>query len=161
MKDLADYSSITAFTLTRVVGESIPNKYYLTMGDILFICKGSNNYALVYDLDLPKAVAASAFFVLRPDTNKVLPGYLAWYINQELVQKYLKENMAGTYIPNINKSTIEEISITIPPKEIQEKVVAVDGLRRRESKLAKKIIDTREVIVNTILLNAAIGLSSN
>lgn len=152
MKDLEDYSTITAFTLTRVVGESISNKYFLKKGDILFICKGSNNYALVYDLDKPKAVASSAFFVLRPDTFKILPAYLAWYINQIPVQKYLKENMAGSYIPNINKSTIEAIEIVLPKIDIQKKVVEMDFLRKREYLLTKVLLDRRKQHIAGALL---------
>jgi restriction endonuclease S subunit len=61
--------------------------------------------------------------------------------------------MAGTYIPNINKSTIEGISVLLPAMEIQEKIVAIDKLRKREHELMSQIMAKREVAVSAALLD--------
>jgi hypothetical protein len=153
MKDLEyNYSSIKS-DLTKVSSDKISSKFFLEKGDVLFISKGSNNFAIDYNLNLPKAIAASAFFILRPDRSKVLPSYLAWFINQSPVQQYLKENMAGTYIPNINKSTIEGILVALPAMDIQEKIVVIDKLRKREHELMSQIMVKREVAVSAALLD--------
>lgn len=153
MKDLYNnYASIKS-DLTKVNSEKISSKFFLQKSDILFIAKGSNNFAIEYNLDLPKAIAASAFFILRPNASKVVPAYLAWYINQSPVQQYLKENMAGTYIPNINKSTIEGIIVSLPTIDVQRKIVLIDVLRKRESFLMSQIVAKREVAVNAALLD--------
>lgn len=152
MKDLEDGYSRIGNELTKVDSSTIRQKYVLQKGDILFLAKGANNYAIEYDLDLPKAVAASAFFVLRPDLEKITPGYLAWYINQKTVQQYLKENTAGTYIPNINKNTILGINIQLPEKEIQEKVVKIEFLRKREYLLTSELLFKREKLISYKLL---------
>lgn len=152
MKDLEDGYSRIGNELTKVDSSTIRQKYVLQKGDILFLAKGANNYAIEYDLDLPKAVAASAFFVLRPDLEKIIPGYLAWYINQKTVQQYLKENTAGTYIPNINKNTILGINIQLPEKEIQEKVVKIEFLRKREYLLTSELLFKREKLISYKLL---------
>lgn len=153
MKDIKDYTVINEASMTRIKSDEISPKYYLETGDILFICKGSNNYALVYDLQVPKAVAASAFFVMRADKTNVVADYLAWYINQTPVQRYLRDNMAGTYIPNINKSTVEGIQIEVPSLEIQKKIVEVDRLRKQESFLMTEIIKKRKEMISHNLLN--------
>src|SRR5579859_3694847 len=67
MKDLEnDYASINP-RLTPIRSKGIKNRFYLERGDVLFVAKGSNNFAVEYQLDLPKAIASSAFFVLRCD----------------------------------------------------------------------------------------------
>lgn len=153
MKNLEhNYSSIKP-DLIKVASEKISGKFFLQKGDVLFIAKGSNNYALEYNLELKKAIAASAFFIIRPDQTRVVPSYLAWYINQPPVQQYLKENMAGTYIPNINKGTIKGIMIALPTIEIQQKIVAVDNLRKRENLLMSQIMEKRELGVSAALLD--------
>lgn len=157
MKDLEhNYSSIKS-DLTKVSSNKISSKFLLQKGDVLFIAKGSNNHAIEYKLDLPKAIAASAFFVLRPIQSKVIPAYLSWYINQPPIQQYLKENMAGTYILNINKSTIEGITITLPPINIQEKIVAIDNLRKREHLLMSAIMEKRKFAISAVLLDIVKG----
>src|SRR5689334_15503015 len=86
MKDLSNrYSAIKTDTLTTVVARKINPNSFLRPGDILFIAKGAHNFAIVFELNLPKAIASSAFFVLRPDPEKIVPGYLAWYLNQSIV----------------------------------------------------------------------------
>lgn len=153
MKDIEDGYSRIGNELTKVDSSTIRQKCVLQKGDILFLAKGANNYAIVYNLDLPKAVAASAFFVLRPDLEKIIPGYLAWYINQKTVQQYLKENTAGTYIPNINKNTILGINIQLPEIVIQEKVVKIEFLRKREYLLMNELLRKREQVITNKLID--------
>jgi len=155
MKDLSDNYSFINSSLTSISSDKINSKLFLKKNDVLFLAKGSNNFAIEYTLDFPKAIASSAFFVLRPDTNKVVPSYLTWFINQLPVQYYLKENMAGTYIPNINKSAIEGIMIALPSIVIQEKIVLIESLRKQEHALMNKIIAKRQVAVSAALLDIA------
>ncbi|ELR72587.1 hypothetical protein C900_00966 [Fulvivirga imtechensis AK7] len=153
MKDLENNYTEIGSALTRVDSTSISSKHHLQKGDVLFISKGANNFALVYDLNFPRAVAASAFFVLRPDPAKILPGYLAWYLNQKPVQQYLVDNRAGTYIPNVNKTALLGIEIRLPEKNIQEKIVKVDILRKREYLLIHRLLEKREQLISNKLLN--------
>jgi restriction endonuclease S subunit len=153
MKDLEnDYSSINR-SLTRVSSEKFNSRLFLEKGDVLFVAKGSNNFAIEYHLNLAKTIASSAFFVLRPDHTKIIPAYLAWYINQSPVQQFLKENSTGTYVPNINKSTLEGITVIVPPSDVQEKIVAIDKLRKKEQLLVTQIMEKRELAIRTALLN--------
>lgn len=151
LKDLREGYSVIGDNLTRVSSALVGRNYTLEKGDTLFIAKGSNNYALEFDLNLPNVIASSAFFVLRPDTATVAPGYLAWYLNQGDAQRYFKQNTAGTYIPNINMGTVENMSIQIPPMEIQMKIVAIDRLRKREHLLQEEIARKNDVVIQAIL----------
>jgi hypothetical protein len=160
MRDLKDdYTSIGA-GLAQVSLPKINNKYFLQGGDVLFVAKGANNHALVYNLNLPKAIASSAFFILRSDQSKVMPAYLAWYINQLPVQQYLKEKMAGTYVPNVTKSIVEGITIALLPLEVQKKIAAIDYLQKQEQRLMTEIMTKREVALRTVLLGIAKGINT-
>lgn len=155
MKDLQDNYSTIGLNLTKINSEKISDKYFLQKGDVLLITKGANNVAVEYTLDFKKAIAASAFYVLRPDQSKIIPSYLAWYINQEPVQQHFKANLAGTYIPNLNKAAIEEIVITLPPIEKQELVVAIDRLRRKEIELTTELLEKRKLFTTALLMDIA------
>ena len=156
MKDIVnDYSAI-ADSLTYVDKTLVAAKYYLQSGDVLFISKGANNFAVEFDRPNQATVAASAFFVIRPDKSKILPGYLTWYINQKPVQDYLKENRSGTYIPNVNKKIVEEIPIAIPDLSKQKLISQIATLSLREEDLLNQLRDTRHFLVNTILTESLI-----
>jgi restriction endonuclease S subunit len=152
MKDLEDNYTRIGDGCNMIDALSIPPKYLLQNGDVLFISKGANNYAVVYDLELPKAAAASAFFILRPDTTKINPNYLAWYVNQKHVQQYLKENRAGTYIPNINRDTILGIQLSLPEIGVQNLIAKINSLSKREYYLNEKLTSLRKILINNVLI---------
>lgn len=155
MKDMWDnYTKINS-RLSRIKSSTINPGFYLRNGDVLLVAKGANNFAVVYDLDLPRAIAASAFFVLRPDVQKIYPAYLAWYINQKPVQQYLKENMAGSYVPNINKSTVEGIEITLPSLQKQKAIASVQQLLNKEHQLMQDLAARRIQLIQNLLLAKA------
>lgn len=151
MKDLHDGYSAIGRNLTRVSSELVGRSYILEEGDVLFIAKGSNNYALEFNLNLPNVIASSAFFVLRPDSATVSPGYLAWYLNQIDAQRYIKQNTAGTYIPNINMGTVVNMLVEIPSLEVQKKIVTIYQLRKRDRLLNEEIAKKHDVVVNAAL----------
>jgi len=153
MKDLTNNYSKIEDTLFKVGEDKIRSKYYLQKEDILFIAKGANNFAVVYDLDLKAAVASSAFFVIRINKSIANPYFVAWYINQRKVQQYLTENMAGTYIPNINIDTVKNIKISMPSIEEQNKIVKLNQLMLKEQYLVNTTQVKRKKLLEAILCN--------
>ncbi len=151
MKDLtASYSKIN-HTPVRVKGDKIKARYHLQKEDILFIAKGANNYALVYDLDMAVAIASSAFFILRIDQKIANPYFVAWYMNRREAQQFIKENMAGTYIPNVNIDTVKNLKIRIPSPEKQNYIARLDQLIKREQEIIKMIRNKRKELLETVL----------
>ncbi|AFU67271.1 type I restriction-modification system, specificity subunit S HsdS [Psychroflexus torquis ATCC 700755] len=137
-----------------VDSDTIKSKYYLKTGDILFIGKGTNNFALVFkSIDNLPTIASSALFVLKVDKNLVNPDFIAWYINQSEVQNYFKTNEAGTYNTSINKTTLEETPIVLPSLEIQTKIAKIANLHNQELALSNKIIELKNKLTTTQLLN--------
>jgi restriction endonuclease S subunit len=138
-----------------VDSDMIKSKYYLKSGDILFTGKGTNNFALVFRSkdDIP-TIASSALFVIKVDQNLANPNFIAWYINQSKVQNYFKTNEAGTYNTSINKTTLEETPIVLPSLEVQSKIAKIANLHNQELALSNKIIELRNKLTKTQLLNS-------
>lgn len=155
MKDLHNEYQEIGSQMLRISGDSIPKKYLLEPGDVLFISKGANNYALVFN-DKIKAVAASAFFVLRPNKKIIVPEYLAWFINQKETQRFIEENRAGTYIPNVNKTTVEAIEIKLPTLDEQKIVAKMDFLQKREYLLTIELLAKRKLLISNLLMQKII-----
>ena len=116
-----------------------------------FLSKGSNNYASVYRSDFTKAIASSAFIVIRPDLNRILPEYLAWYINASKAQEFLHAGKAGTFITNINMQTLKELEVFIPQSNLQYQIAALSELSKMEKRIMQKILFKKEVLINQIL----------
>jgi restriction endonuclease S subunit len=153
MKDLEMNYTRIGTGLIKIDSSTISPKYLLEKGDVLLVAKGGNNFAILFDLDLPKAIASSAFFVLRPNPKLINPGYLAWYINQKPVQQYFIDNRVGTYMPNINKNTILGIEIKVPEKITQERIVEMDALQKREYLLSNELLLKRKQLISYLLFS--------
>ena len=134
--------------------DKIKSKYYLELDDVLFIAKGTNNFAVVFKgLDDIPTIASSALFVLKVNKDLANPDFIAWYINQSKVQNYFKTNEAGTYNTSINKTTLEETPIALPSLEVQTKIATIAKLSNQEQSLSNKIKELKNKLTTTQLLN--------
>ena len=137
-----------------ISADKIKPKYHLENGDILFIAKGTNNYALVFNsIDNIPTIASSALFVIKVNKKVADPHYLAWYINQNPVQNYLKTNETGTYVTSINKATVEHIPIKLPSLDLQKQIARLAKLHIKEKQLTAKITNLKESLITNQLLN--------
>ena len=153
MKDLEEHYQKIGNQMTMISSSEVPSKYYLEKGDVLFIAKGANNYALVFDEDY-RAVAASAFFVLRPSRTQLIPEYLAWFINQNSTQRFLEEKRSGTYIPSVNKKTLMSINLKCPSIEKQKQIAQIVQLSKKEQQIYSRLKESKKLILDTLLQNA-------
>lgn len=137
--------------------ESISGKHLLKHSDILFAAKGTKNFAAWYESKNLPAVASTTFFVIRLKENiinKILPEFLAWYINQPVSQKFLKGNAMGTSIASISKAVLEELEVSIPDLQTQKTILKITYLRNSEKKLQQQIEILREKQIQHCLRQA-------
>lgn len=154
LKDFEENYTYIGDDCYLVDSDMIKSKYYLESGDILFTGKGTNNFALVFKgIDHIPTIASSALFVIKVDNSIANPEFVAWYINQSKVQNYFKTNEVGTYNTSINKTTLEETPIILPPLEVQTKIAKIANLHNQELAISNKIIELKNKLTTTQLLN--------
>lgn len=123
--------------------ESVREDLFLRPGDVLFPNRGTRTTAIAWLLDLPHTLAGAQFFVLRPDTEKVLPEYLAWYLRTEEAARYFDGRRKGTYVPIIQRSDLAELELPLPPLAVQQKIVDVATLAVTERTLAERLANLK------------------
>jgi len=122
------------------------DKHFLQKGDVLVLSKGHNGFsAHCYKGTKSPAVASSIFMVLRNIKSNVLPEYLAWYINLRSTQEVLTSYGRGSALPAINKRILEDLDIELTDLKSQEKIVALDKLKKQELKLIYKLESLKEI----------------
>lgn len=136
-----------------LMDKGISEKHLLKDGDVLFAAKGTKNFATVFENHKHLAVASTSFFVLRPTDNKLLPQYLAWFLNNHTTQTRLKGQAVGTSIPSISKQVLENLEIPIPGIEVQKVIVQIARLRNREKALKQEIEMLREKQIQQVIIN--------
>lgn len=154
-KDISDKQELDTSDLYTFIPEREPERYRVDKGDVLFLSRGRNNLAYPIRWSLSNTLAASTFFILRVHSDKVLPEYLAWAINQPPVQAALKMHAhATTTIPLIPKAAFESLSISVPPLEVQHKIVALNDLLKKERELTDKLLEKRIQLIQAVSLGA-------
>lgn len=153
MKDVDPEKGLDSTNLYRVhlTGRKQPD--YLQRGDILFVGRGYRIFAVLVDKDLESTVAGSHFFIIRvkPNWQDVSPDYLAWYINHKQAQRYFSQHVAGTALPHINRSTLEDLPIVVPPLEVQTRIVKAHDCHLKEKALLEKLIVKKKQFLDGLL----------
>lgn len=132
----------------------ISDKHLLKDGDVLFAAKGTKNFAAVFEKHNAPSVASTSFFVIKLKDQKVLPHYLAWFLNSHTTQAQLKGQAIGTSIPSISKQVLENLEIPFAELETQKVILNIVFLHRREKELNQRIEILREKLVQQQIINA-------
>jgi len=132
--------------------------WILKKGDILFMARGARNFSVILK-DVPEAaLAAACFFIIRVSSEKIVPGFLGWYLNQSPVEKYLRTHTGrGVHMPVVRRAALENIDIPVPPLEIQNKIAELDVLMRKEQELLDKLARKRNELVTSACLKTIEG----
>lgn len=155
IRDFDDHRILHKEGLSRVKIDKPAEHYLINKGDVLFLSRGHRNWAASIIDDYEDTIAVSHFFVLKMRNASAIPEYIAWYINQTPVQKYL-HNIArrGTHIPIIPLSAFEGITVDLPDKETQKKIVELSNLMEKEKHLFNELQGKRSQLINAISLIA-------
>jgi len=143
--------------LQRATPKADPSRYLVRNGDVLFLSKGRRNSATLVE-QLPGGhdfIAAGYFFIVRPDTSRVRPDYLAWTINGPNCRAYLRSVARGSSMPFVPKDAFANMKIDLPDLMTQWKIVKVYELAARESHLLAELRQKRIELIQGFCTNAA------
>jgi Restriction endonuclease S subunits len=154
MKDVDPERGLDASHLFRVKQTGRKKPDHLRRDDILFMGRGYRIFAALIEHDLDNTVAGPHFFILRlrPSQHRIIiPAFLAWYINHNRAQRYFSQHVAGTALPHINRTTLENLTIIVPPLTVQHSIVNAHRCRLREKALLEQLIDKKKQFLDQLL----------
>lgn len=149
IKDLKDRAMLTADQLPRINWQGAKAITNVQPGDIVLPARGEYYQASVLQGDEP-VIATSQLFVLRLTSKDITPEYLNWYMNQRVAQNYFLTHRSGTSMPMINKQSLSELPVAVPPLATQERIVSVQRCWEQEKQLTEQLLTNREKMLNGI-----------
>jgi len=156
-RDLRSESGIRPESLVKFIPERDPHLYSVTRDDVLLTAKGQRHRAHLIRQDLRNVLASSVFYILRADREILRPGYLAWWLGLPEARAKLAMRSRGTGIKYIEKSSLGDMALEVPPLEIQERIEKVVGLREREASIRTSIETMKDELVRATCLGAVKG----
>ncbi len=150
-----DRTAVNVANMVRITPEPRSSVSSLQPGDVVFLAKGANNFAVaISDMPAP-TLAASYFFILRPKPM-VLSGYLAWFLNHESTRALLSRlATTGAHMPIIRRDVLESIEIPLPPITAQKTIAALDSLRLQEQTLLADLARKQQELVSGVCMTTA------
>ena len=154
-KDFSDDLSLNHGALVRFTPETKVDAYLVNAGDVVFLSRGQHPWAAVLDELSEPAIVPSSFYILRADRNRVLPGYLGWFLNEASTTTSLRSMMRGSNIPFISKSDLRELQIPLPDLRTQENIVRLSHLAASERRLMRELASRRKALIDAICTKLA------
>jgi len=125
--------------------------HYLKKSDVLFLSKMNPRPVFVEDEpEHSNTIASSHFFIIRPTSDKILPEYLFWFLNQQDTKKFIRSVAAGSSILNVKKSDLQDLEVPLPPLSMQQKISELTRLSERSKEIQQTIIEKTERLVEQI-----------
>lgn len=138
--------------LVRTDVEIKGEHHWIQIGDIVFRSRGMTTTASIVRDAPPKTIAAAPLMRIRVSaTELVVPEYLNWYLNQPAAQAYFANNAKGTMQMMVDKTTLENLEVFVPPLELQQHVVALAELADREQHLMNALTEKHRRLTNTLI----------
>lgn len=124
--------------------ELLEDHYFTKEGDVLL--RLSRPFTAIYiDQSLLGLLVPSYFAVIKVNEEKILPQFLAWYLNTNNVKKELQRSQSGSRIASTNQQAIKRIPIRETPISKQKTWIKLYALHQKEKLLYKKLIEEMEL----------------
>ena len=118
------------------------------------------NQSILVDREVKAVIAPSYLLVLRIKSDQLSAGYLAWYLRQPQAQIQIERARRGTTIQLLSREELADLTLPLPPLEVQEKVAKIGGLAQKEQELLEVLKIERERFIGACL-REAIGGNAN
>ena len=134
------------------------NKDYLTaIGDV--VVRTSTPYtAILIDEKTADMVVSSNFVIVRCNTDKLLPEYLFWLLNTEIVKKDIFKNSAGNMLAAIKPQYFCDLDIELPDIREQKLIADFNMTARKELELLERLKTEKEKLYQVCLENKTLSL---
>jgi hypothetical protein len=156
-KDVNESLRFNPDKLVRVDVELDTARYLVRQGDVLFLSRGVRPWAFALNQPIHDTVVPSSFYILRTDSSRVRPEYVAWFLNHPKTQAVLGEIAGGSNIPFVSMGEFEKLEIPVPELEVQRRIIMLAELCEREQELTRALAALREQLVDRVCFDLAMG----
>jgi hypothetical protein len=154
-KDFSDNLTLIPDGLVRIVPETKVAPYEVESGNVLFLSRGQNPWAVsIGELPLT-CIVPSSFYILRLDRDRIRPDYLAWFLNSAATLTALKSIMRGSNIPFISKADLHDLTIPVPKLTVQAQIADLNRLCDHERELLNELGNRKKTLIDAVCAKIA------
>ncbi|MEE1265812.1 MAG: hypothetical protein UHH87_05945 [Akkermansia sp.] len=140
-----DMSAVDMYVSTCV----LPSVYQTAVGDVVVRLTWPYSAVLI-DEQSSGMLVSSHFVIIRPDREKLNPGYLHWVLNRQSTRRLIYENTSANMLNAVRPQFFSELKISLPPMVEQRKIAELQLLTRRERILQEMLMQERSNLAKVL-----------
>lgn len=140
-----DMSAVDMYVSTSV----LPSVYQTAVGDVVVRLTWPYSAVLI-DEQSSGMLVSSHFVIIRPDREKLNPGYLHWVLNRQSTRRLIYENTSANMLNAVRPQFFSELKISLPPMVEQKKIAELQLLTRRERILQEMLMQERSKLAKVL-----------
>ena len=127
------------------------SRFRVRPNDLIISCSGTIGKISVIQPDDPAGIISQALLILRPQTDKVLPDFLYYFLSTREGQYAITQASHGSVQVNIApRAIVELIEVPVPPIAEQRAIVHILGTLDAKLQLNRKLNETLEAIARAL-----------
>jgi len=144
LRNIANDGTIDSTTYDEFKSNDVLESHYFTQeGDVL-IRLSHPNTAVYIDKEASGLLIPSYFAIIKVDKSKLLPEFLAWYLNSKEDKKEFERFQSGTRIPSTNQNVIKTLPVSVTTIDKQKVLIDIYRLHLKEKELYRVLIEEKE-----------------
>ncbi len=135
--------------------EKLENKYLTNKGDVIIRLTTPYTAICINDKQ-EELVIPSNFAIIRLKGQKIIPEFVALFLNSEIIKKKFFKSSISITIPLIKTRHLRDIDIPEKTLDIQKKIVELNQLQVKEKMLLSRLMKEKEKLakasINKIIM---------
>lgn len=119
-------------------------------GDLLIKLIYPNRIVYI-DENLEGFLVPSQMCVIRPDTQKIDPEFLKWYLESDLGKEIIEPHITGSSIQKISVGSLKKLEIPLINLDKQKAITDLIKLWSKEKKVLQNIMKEKDVLYNNLI----------
>jgi restriction endonuclease S subunit len=132
--------------------EELNANYLSQVDDIIVRLTVPNTAALITD-ETKNIVVSSHFCMIRVNKKLLLPRYLQWYLNSEIVKAQIAKSIMGNAFAAVKPGFYNELKIKLPSIKEQQSIAEFYKLAMKEIRLLEELKLEKGLLYNYSLVN--------
>ncbi|MGX1497025.1 hypothetical protein ACSSV1_002061 [Labrenzia sp. MBR-25] len=147
LSDLSDLRSGRAPKLATGEPPAVARALPIEEGDLIVAARGAATDVCLAARSWLGAFISLDLYLVRPDSSKVDPGYLAAFFDLPATQMFFSGNKQGSGLARLPKDALDKLVVPLPPMATQRLI----------ADLARSLRDEAELLQRLAALNSTLG----
>lgn len=144
LRNITDDGTIDLTSLEEFKSNDVLDNHYFTQeGDVLIRLSHPNS-AVFIDKEASGLLIPSYFAIIKVNERKILPEFLAWYLNSKEIKKEFERFQSGSRIPSTNQNVIKTLPVSVTTIDKQKVLIEIYRLHLKEKGLYRSLIEEKE-----------------